>query len=94
MRIYVMGANCKPYQFEEAALQLERKGYTPLLSQWFVPYGSSEIVTLRRSLETMLHCEALADVNPSQGDKRSALERALAFDLDMPIRPLSEWLAT
>ena len=72
MRIYVTGANCAPYQFEEAAIRLERKGYTPLLSQWFIPQGCSDIVALRRSLETMLHCEALADINPGQGDKRSS----------------------
>ena len=96
MRLYVCGPVSdvpllnRP-AFERAALQLEEAGHTPVVPHWFVPATASWQDAMRRSVETLVKCDAVA-LLPGWEESRGAMaECRLASDIGMRVADVGLW---
>lgn len=78
--------------FEDAANKLRDAGYRPLVPHYFVPKASTWVQAMKRSIETLLRADGVAMLDGHEHSKGAAIEMCLAFDLQMPVKPLDEWL--
>ena len=100
MRLYIAGPMTGLPDFNypaffKAADELEAAGYETInparaegregLSIW--------LDFMRASLRDIADCDGIATLDGWQDSRGARLEARLAWDLDLPCRPASEWLA-
>lgn len=96
-RIYISGPisgmpNDNRYAFSQAYQQLADAGYTPLNPMDFTRNCTTWQQCMRRAIETMMKADGVALLEGHEKSKGSSIERALAFDLGITPKPLTEWL--
>lgn len=107
MRLYLAGpiaANPEAGQcFRSAQQALIRSGYdvvNPMTikpSDYFPGYGAmssdqKEAAQLKADLIEMLQCDGIATLPLNHSSRGTARELAVAFSLDLHVRPVGEWL--
>lgn len=78
--------------FEVAAAKLRLEGYRPMVPHWFTNKNMTWTTAMKRCIETLIKCEGLCLIDEATS-KGCAIEKALAFDLGIPIKTLDEWIA-
>lgn len=104
-RLYILGPmsnwSVHPVAFDEAQKEFENAGYDVVnprhidMEQYFMP-GPGETIgykhQIRADLHEMLICDGIAMLTihvPSEGCAR---ELHLAFDLDIPVKTIDQWI--
>lgn len=96
MRIYVCGPvsdvpRLNRPAFERAAYKLEAAGHTPIVPHWFVPPDAEWQAAMRRSIETLVKCDAVALLDGWQESKGARIECRLAKELGMQAATVDLW---
>ena len=97
IRIYVSGkiTGDRFYRkkFYNAYDQLKAAGFIIVeLPMHAVPRSKGWLNDMREALRLMLKCDAVAMLPDWEESKGSKIERQLALDLGIPVKPLEEWL--
>jgi hypothetical protein len=99
MRIYIAGpmTGIEDYNlpaFAAAALELDALGYQAVNpGHRGVIDGYTWQDYLRDALQLLLTCEGVALLDGWENSRGATLEKHVADALDMPVHPLSEWIA-
>lgn len=97
-KLYVIGpvtgvAGGNRESFEIARTALADSGFRVLIPHDFVPPDAPWELAMRRSIQVMLGCEAVAEM-PGVGESKGAnLESKIARALGIPVRTVREWAA-
>lgn len=96
-RIYVIGkVTGVPHRnlakFEKAARLLENAGYVALIPHWFIPESASWDTAMKRSIETLVKCDGVALLDDHTRSAGATIEKNLAFELGIPVKPVRGWL--
>lgn len=80
--------------FMNAKLALRSVGYTEILTPFdYVPPTDNWEQAMRKTIAAIcLKADAVALLDDDTASRGSAIERALAFDLKIPTKPIREWI--
>lgn len=97
MRIYVIGpvtglAGENRPAFEDAAIDLERAGYSALIPHWFVSPGAEWQQAMRRSVETLVKCDGVAALEGFGRSRGARAEADLASAIGIPVKSVEAWV--
>lgn len=97
MRLYISGPvtgrdNLNIENFERAADALSAKGYSVVIPHWFTNPSMSWQDAMKRCIEAMMKCDAVALLPDWLNSRGAIIERQLADSLKMQVATVKEWL--